>query len=903
MLNAQRFKRSSLVCNLVILTLLVLLGGSAVTAMAAPPANVPDRPETAGSISGRVTDNSEEVETPVAGARVEAFSCADETPAGTAMTNDNGEYVLAPISNGCYRLRFAKDGYESSWYGEPPLKDSAIEVIVAGEKVTEIDVPISVAGSLITGRVKGEDGKPLAGAWVTAFQLEGMEGSISDARTDEKGIFSIGVYPGSYFLIFARSGYVTRLHGKSLEDPTAVEATAGGKTGGIEAVLSKGGRITGTLTDAGGKALHGIYVLANAVDRAMLPVTARTDEGRFVLDGLPSGKYRIAFFDSEQSYSPQWYDGKTDPEEALQVGVTAPGTTSGIKGVLRPAGGISGRVTAASGNALPQVTVLARAIDGKRVVGNALTDELGEYTISGLPSGSYIVAFRPEASALRPYFYRNATDAQAAIPVEVTAPQLTFGIDQILPDGIFLTGSVKDSDGEPLPVSFIAVYPVGSDSMAGFKMAEPDGTFSISLPEGEYVVECSREGYLSQWSGGHSERSKAEPVVIAKDQAIKPLDIILSRGGSLSGSVKNRAGVGITGVTVSATNAGTGEQGGSTTTEEGGTFLIVGLPSGLFHLTAVGSEMGYVRERLLQPVQVRAPDATENIEIIMKNGGAVAGRVVDRAGNPLQRVTVSAHDPLTWNEIASTETDANGSYQLGGLPENRYRLRFEKSGFRVQWFKGKTRREESMPVEVVGTSTIPAIDAILDSGIPLSGVVTDAAGAPLYRADIEIYGDVEDEPFDRVRTDEQGKFTVPTLAPGSYRVRFGHSDHIPQWYGGRDRRTAAPVVVTETRIPIVSAALVKSGGMVSGKLTSPTGDDIGQAWLTVLDAATGIAIADERICECSGKFDTPVPTGRYQLRVERHGQVSWYGGDSRKSAMVLPVSGTVSDLNMIIKDH
>jgi len=72
--------------------------------------------------------------------------------------------------------------------------------------------------------------------------------------------------------------------------------------------------------------------------------------------------------------------------------------------------------------------------------------------------------------------------------------------------------------------------------------------------------------------------------------------------------------------------------------------------------------------------------------------------------------------------------------------------------------------------------------------------------------------------------------------------------------------------------------------------------------LTVLDAATGIAIADERICECSGKFDTPVPTGRYQLRVERHGQVNWYGGNTRKNAVVLPVNGAVSGLNMIIKN-
>ena len=877
--------------------ILVLFFLSASMVVAGNPAVTP-----AGAISGRVIDDLEESEVPIVGARVEAFSCAEETPSGAAVTDKEGEYVLT-IGNGCYHLRIDGDGYESSWYGDPPLKDSAADVIVAGERVTGIDASISPAGSLITGRVKGEDGKPLSGAWVTAFQLEGEEVSISDARSDQKGFFSIRVYPGSYFLIFARRGYVTRVHGKSLEDPTAVEVLAGGKAAGIDAVLAKGGRITGTLTDAGGKAVDGIYVVADAVDKAMIPVTTRSENGQFVLDGLPTGKYTIAFVDNEQHYYPQWHDGKTNPEEALLIGVKAPATTSGIKGVLRQAGGISGRVTNAAGNALPEVMVFARSTDGSRAVGKDLTDEMGEYSIA-LPTGSYLVSFRTLSGAQLPRFYPDGTDEQTAHPVAVTAPQRTFGIDQVLPEGIFLTGSVKDADGEPIPTAFIAAYPVDSDDKpAGFTVVEEDGNFSLSLPEGEYVVEfTSSSGYLSQWSGGHAERSQAETVAIARDREPEAVNVVLDRGGSISGIVKNSMGIGIAGVSVSATNAGTGEEGGSATSDEGGAFIIEGLPTALFYLTATGSEAGYVRVRLPQPVQVRAPASTERVEIIMKNGGAIAGRIVDREGNPMQQVTVSAHDPVTWDEIGSTETDANGTYQIGGLPENFYRIRFEKSLFKVQWFKGKTRREDSTTVEVVGTATVSSIDAILDSGIPLTGKITDSAGVPLYGADVEIYGDVEDEPFDRVTTDFQGQFTVPTLAAGSYRVRFGHSNHVPQWYGGRDRRTAAPVVITETFVPVLSAALVKSGGMVSGKLSSPEGDDIGEAWLTVLDAATGIAVADERICECSGEFDTPVPMGRYRLRVERHGQISWYGGDNQKNATVLPVNGTVGRLNMIIKE-
>jgi hypothetical protein len=51
---------------------------------------------------------------------------------------------------------------------------------------------------VISGLVKTENGQPLSGAWVTAFRSDENGYSISDAQSDEKGVFFIDVYPGSY---------------------------------------------------------------------------------------------------------------------------------------------------------------------------------------------------------------------------------------------------------------------------------------------------------------------------------------------------------------------------------------------------------------------------------------------------------------------------------------------------------------------------------------------------------------------------------------------------------------------------------------------------------------------------------------------------------------------------------
>ncbi|QXE92947.1 carboxypeptidase regulatory-like domain-containing protein [Geomonas subterranea] len=872
----------------------------------APAAQQASPPKATGAIAGRVTD---EGGNPIYGADAEAYPCAaDDTLAGSAVTDRLGEYQIKGLAGGCYRVRFSGNDLESSWHGGKQLKDDCSEVTVGGDKVQGIDGKLSEAGAVVTGRVTSTEGAPLSGAWVTVIQNSGTEQgpSVSDGRSDEKGVFSVRILPGKCIVLFSRKGYVTTLHGKSATEPAVVDTAKGKTAAGINGVLAKGGRITGTLTD-GSRALPGIYAVAYASDMKVLPVYARSDStGRFVLDGLASGKYRIAFGDREQKFLLQWHDGKTDPEEATIITVTAPGTVSGIKGVLRQSGGIAGMVTDESGKAVPEVLVIAEGVDRTARGGSAITDQTGSYAIRGLDSAPYHLSFRATSSQHLPVYYRDAAKKESAQVVEVAAPDMVLGVNQVLRQGVLLTGKVTNSAGEPVQAAVMA-YRAGEkegDDGAGYGSSQPDGTFSMAVADGSYLVEVRAPGYLPQWSGKAATRDEALPVAVSRGEGSQPLEVVLERGASISGTVKDRTGAGIPRVRVSARDGATGERGESAVTEEGGKFTISGLKSGSYRLKADGTEQGYMEWKLPQPVQVTAPGGADNVSIVLAPGGAVSGRVTDPAGAPLTSVSVAAYDPATWDEMGSAYTGLSGEYKIGGLPEGSYAIRFEKSDskYPVQWHKGKYRREDSARVEVIGTATASGIDAVLQPGVSLTGTVTDSGGAPLANAKIEVYGANEDEPFSDTRTDYRGSFTIASLAPGSYRLLFSHSDHVSRWYGGNDRRNATRLAVKEGGVPPLSVALAPAKGKFSGKLMNPEGKKIGQAWLTAIDALSGAAVADERICECSGEFHTPVPGGMYRLRVERHGQVTWYGGNTQEEAQQLPAAGEISGLELVIDD-
>jgi len=883
MLRTSRF----VVCLWMSLLLLICVGVS--------PLKAADT--SSGAISGVVMD---ELDAGLVGANVEAFNCTDYSYRAGTFSGEDGAYRLQTLSDGCYLLRFSAPGHKSSWYGEPPIKQRATWLNVAGETIGGIDGIVERAEATITGRVVDSAGAPLPNTWVMAGAREEGRVNVSDAMTNAQGVYTINVDSGDHLVVFEHFGYVPEVYGGYGPESVTLETRQGQVVSGIDAELEQGGSIRGRVVDEQGHGIPEINVVALG---ASIPISGRSDaNGYFEVDGLPAGNYTLMYMDRSLEYQRAFYYNPVDAPEPTPVKVAVPQTTPVVDVVLEPSGGISGWVTDTEGNGIAEVMVFAFPADGRGVPGFGTTTESGEYTIPGLPTGQYHVSFQARNDVYLRMLYPDADSRERAVPVSVVTSQTTSGINQVLPRGIRVFGSVKNASGEPLAGTLVLVIPKeGDETSAGYGATDEDGHYSLAVHPGEYLAQFrGANGYLTRWSGGADGREEAESFVISSEAGAQ-LDMVLPRGGSISGFVSNKIGAPIAGVRLQAYSQQDGMRMSDAVSDEEGNYSIIGLASGYYTLTADGSDSGYVKQTLPQGVEVQAPRETTQVNLALTQGGALAGVVTNDDGQPLERVRVEVYDPVTWNEIGNTRTDADGVYSVGGLPLGNYSVHFEKEGYVVQWYAGKTRREDATTVNISDTSTRSGTDAVLYTGVPLSGVVTDTNGLPLFDVEIGLYGDVEDEPFDEIHTGYDGRFTFENLAPGSYRVRFGTTEHIPRWFGGAHRKEASSLDVGGAGISNLSMALEMSPFRVAGKLRNSAGEKVGQAWMTAINAETNLPVADERICECSGKFNIPLEMGRYKLRVERYGEVYWYGGNSLETAQVVNVESEVAGLDMLIE--
>jgi hypothetical protein len=115
----------------------------------------------------------------------------------------------------------------------------------------------------------------------------------------------------------------------------------------------------------------------------------------------------------------------------------------GAAGVLVPAATavgdgsgaqVSGTVTqTGSGKALPNVTVCVQAVAPDEGEVCAATDAEGNYAITGIPSGTYLVAFAVEAlpggGRTAAQWWNGAPSAAQATPITMAPPQIFTGVN------------------------------------------------------------------------------------------------------------------------------------------------------------------------------------------------------------------------------------------------------------------------------------------------------------------------------------------------------------------------------------------------------------------------------------------------------------------------------------------
>ncbi len=532
-----------------------LLGIFAVAALAPQLASA----DSTGAISGTVENAAGGL---LSNVEVQLYDL-DNGNFSDVLTGSGGTYTASGLTPGRYQVYFsppAGENYVNQYYPDKPNSAAAQPVLVAsGQTTLNINATLAT-GAIVSGRVTDGAGNPVSGTFVNVYDYGGQQPSgVSNTGvfTDSNGRWSVEALPtGTYEAEFSPpngSNYAVQYYNdvSGQDPPTPITLTAGSTTSDINAALTPGGQISGTVTDgttngpAAGVGVEAVDAMGYEYSN-----TTTDSQGHYTLPALStSTSYRVEFFPAQgSSLASEFYPGVATDAAATLVPVTVGQTTQNIDQTLSAGGSISGVVTAAAtGYPIAGVPVTLTDDAGQQVANASDVDTAadGTYDLTNLPPGSYKVQFAGEG-ALAFQYYNDASTLSGASSVNLSAGQAITNIDAALTEGGTLKGVVTDpSTGQPAPDVYVDVLDA-QDNLVTSGYTDPSGHYEISgIAPGSYYVEAldfsgsiffgrtltARVGFY-----GGSTLSTAAPVTISEGTTTTGIDLALaSRSATIPG--------------------------------------------------------------------------------------------------------------------------------------------------------------------------------------------------------------------------------------------------------------------------------------------------------------------------------------------------------------------------------
>jgi hypothetical protein len=811
-----------------------------------------------GGVSGRVTSTSGH---PVTHTCVEIHFPGgyEGVPVSRRGTYTTGRSLPA----GHYTVEFAAVDCSSDpgdwapqWYQGKIRAAAANRVTVpAGKMTRHIDGTLH-HGGIISGIVTGQAGRRVTGVCVWLFTRRG--GFLAVHLSTRSGYSFRGLPAARYRLLFEPGCGVTATRylsqwwrdQASFARSGSIPVRLGETIAGVDARLRVGGAITGTVRGASGRPLRGICVSAWPVHDASAPgyLAGTRKNGSYVLEGMAAATYSLEF-------SPGCFDNSNylDASYPHPIHVTDGRTVRGINGVLQPGGVITGTVTNLAGRPLAHIAVFANDAAGD---GNgACTTATGTFALTQLPPGGYAVSFSNQCGGRgnwAPQSFPGQADPGDAAPVKVGRGQRVTGIDARMRPGSVIAGTVTSRAGQDAgKICVNAQPPDDAYLLADFGLTfgaqtqtSSNGTYRIpDLAAGRYAVqfsECGAPDYADRWFGGSPATPIGDLVDVSAGATVGGVSAVVSPGGGITGNVRSAAGKPLQSscVQITSLRAGAAAVGA---TFFGSSYRAAGLAPGRYRVEFYTCMTGanYATQwfdRKSTPgtataVRVTAGHATSSVDAAQPAGGSISGRLTVRAtGTPLTNFCVEASS-VSGFYSGFAVTSKTGDYDVRGLNTGTYRLLFTNClGSRASF----ASRQLTRTIRVTAPRTVRGINASL-AALPAGGSISGQvrAGSPTATGQGDVC--VEADPVSAAgqpgstTTGYQGRYVLPGLRPGIYRVYFGTRTScddgqdalVPQWYGGAATRArAATVTVMSGAVtPGIDATLREDGG-ISGTVTA-----------------------------------------------------------------------------------
>ncbi len=759
---------------------------------------------------------------PVAGADVTAFGPeqllrwsnvlpAAPLPAAQARTTDQGVATITVLRGGRWTFVARSDGFAP---GRAPTTLSATP------HETELTVKLR-RGTTLRGRVLDEAGRLLAGALVTAgTSLGGLYPfTNSTTRTNEQGEYELTDLPPTLLQVAP---------GEPYGHPVTVRCPFAGR---CDLVLRARGAIAGKITDAdSGSALANVRIRVEARGSTSFDVT--DDDGSYRCANLRPGEvFRIAVL--AEGYVPVHPSGVVGPADGslfrnpsestrknratLKIPIRA-GDTTTYDIALRRGARLTGVVRGPDGSlAGAEVRLITNRAQNGYLVPPVRTDANGRFTFAGVMDGPVLVRasfpghYDPNSSHAAWHAALRGT-MEAKNRVEIPRSGVVEH-DVSLARGLTVTGRALESE-TPIAGAHVFLKQPHPKTKTLIVVTKTDGTFQVDgiIPQHPATISCSAPGLISP-PEQEVDTGKSAPEVIFR----------LDRLPELRGRVTDRAGAAIPNAEVLLQQRGGG--GGHvlqpTLTDAAGSFVrslrAVDKP-----FQVVVRAAGFVEfVSASQPATVS--QTKYELNAVLERGTTLRGIVLDRAGKPIAgahvRVKPERSGQYSWHIPIHAATDKDGSFAITAVPPACVTLLVSAFGYRP--VERKISAPEPTTIELERAQTIAGV--VRDGGgAPVPGVTVVAYAADKKRFDIYFVVRADALRSDgipgpaRARTDAEGRFVIPDLGAGHYRLHAAPGSKV---------RVVGDVVVATGQ----EAVVLRTTPAATDKFSTLTDEDLGRS--------------------------------------------------------------------------
>ena len=772
-------------------------------------------------VSGTVLDEDKR---PVVAANVASRSAGDQRGSAarmmrstdTVFSGPDGRFTTTVVPDEPLVLTATKRGF--------PSGTSEQFRAASGERKRGVVLTIP-SGIAVSGRVTDRDGAPLSGVAVIPTEPDDsgyrmmvfnpLQAESDAIRTASDGTYTLRLAEGKYDLLFRAEGFAPKT--------VRAQSIAAAAPNRVDATLEPAVAITGRVL-RGSKAVEGLSVTVFGEDSRGAAVTG--PDGSFAVSGLAPGSMRVVL-------------RKEDEFIQETRNLTAPAQDVLIE---LPAGGrITGRVLdKATGKPLTsfQAGIASSQNLGGRVrmsppQSREFSSEDGTFTLENVPPGAlFVVASAPGYVSAR-------------LNVTVEEGKALSGVELKLDGGVHLTGRVTGPNGTPLADVSVRVDTSKSPVLMSFG---PDAT-AVTDANGEYSLETLSPGEETI-DFVHADYVPARKQVTLKGRETK-LDVQLSAGQRVTGTVVTEGGAPVADAQVSA--HGSGMRGGGARTAADGTFEMDALPPGRYRFTASKEGAG---SGSLDDVDI---SSQQQVRITLRAGATISGRII---GLPPEELSLVKIDAYAERGFVSGRADSSGNYRLEGAPTGSVTIYAEVGSYNTALRTSQRRTVDVAP----GASATVVLTFRND--ITIRGrVVRD--GKPLAGAHVTFFPkEGSAQSYASAAANEQGMYSVNGVEEGQYEVM------------AVDNRRGSPYTTTYTVRGSATFDIEYRTGSLSGSVVdAETSEPLPNATVTVRpltqSSTSSYFMAPTVSTDAAGTFVAEsLPPGSYSVTTAKDGYTS-----------------------------